>query len=253
MPDDDQLVRHSVKVTTMVSFSQVKPTNLSHQISDQLVEAIKQDKLTPGQKLPSERELMETFKVGRSSVREALHSLVALKLVEVRAGKGYYVREEDRISHGKDLVQFTISERDFLNIMEAREALEPQIARLATQRALPEDLQRLEQTYADIQQAVTQGRYQYTGGIHLGITEATHNPVFIRLMETLLPLFPDKMRGRTIPPEEELQMHRKLIDGLSTGDGELMERLMLEHLKATRTFYMDALREESYSENLDWR
>ena len=247
---DEQLVRQNDQTSSRENvLSPVTSTNLSHRIVKQLIEAIEKDVFHPGQKLPSERELMQTFQVGRSSVREALHSLVSLKLVEARAGKGYYVRKPRSPLHGKDLVRFTLSEQDFLDVMEAREEIEPRIARRAAQRALPEDIERLEQAYAKIKQAASQGKYTYSGDIHLGIAKASHNAVFVRIMEALLPLFPGRVRGRTIPVDEELQMHRKLIDGLRTGDGKVMERLMLEHIRMTREFYVRATHKEAINKN----
>ncbi len=225
-------------------FSPVQATNLSHTIVERLTKAIEQDDLKPGEKLPSEKELMDAFQVGRSTVREALHSLVALKLVEVRAGKGYYVRKPNDSMRGKDLVEFTLSEQDFLDVMEAREEIEPRIARIAAERVLPEDLETLEQTYAKIEEEVKQGTYhdyRRSGSVHIDIARASHNSVFIRIMETLIPFFPSQVRGRSIPTQEEMRMHRKLIDGLYEGDPDKMENLMREHLALTRKFYLDAL------------
>ncbi len=244
MSADSPLVRQSLNTDPAVAedlLTPVKTANLSHRIVDRFVQAIERDELTPGRKLPSEKELMNAFQVGRSTVREALHSLVTLRLVEVRPGKGYYVRETGLIATGRDLVRFSVSEKDFLDVMEAQEEIEPRIAHLAAQRALPEDLQKLEDAYAEIEAAAAKQQYRYTGAIHLGIVHATHNPVLVRIMETLLPMFPGRVRGRTIPVAEELQMHRKLIDGLRKGNGKTMERLMLEHIRTTREFYVRAI------------
>jgi len=243
---DEQLIRqvsqNDKSPLLQATFAPVNKSNLSHLITNRLIKAIEEEEVKPGEKLPSEKELMALFEVGRSSVREALHTLSGLKLVEVRAGKGYYVREPGGMLRGEDLVRFIFSEDDFLNVMEVREIIEPQIAILAAQRALPEDLQQLEDACSRVEKAIAQGLHYYSGNIHLGIARATHNPVFIRIMEALLPLFPSRVRGRTIPINEELRMHRGLVDGLRTGDGKLMERLMVEHLRATREFYLTAIK-----------
>lgn len=54
---------------------------------------IKADRLGPGDKLPSERELSERLSIGRSSVREALRALELLGLIETRRGEGTYLRD----------------------------------------------------------------------------------------------------------------------------------------------------------------
>ena len=244
---DKQLIRQADKengsVVLQTTFAPVNTENLSHLIAQRLTKAIEEDAIKPGEKLPSEKELMDLFKVGRSSVREALHSLVSLKLVEARAGKGYYIRKPGAPLHGEDLVQFTLSEQNFLDIMEAREEIEPRIARLAAQRVLPEDLEVIEQTYAKIEEEIRQGTYhdyRQSGSVHLDIARASHNSVFLQIMETLLPFFPSQVGRRSIPVQEEMRMHRKLIDQLYAGDPDKIETLMREHLALTRKFYVRA-------------
>ncbi len=246
MQTDQQLIRQHDNEQPPKSFAPIRAVSLSHTIAEQLTQAIERDEFKPGEKLPSEKELMDMFQVGRSSVREALHSLVALKLVEARAGKGYYIKKTSTFLHGKDLIHFTLSEQDFLDIMEAREEIEPRIARLAAQRVLPEDLEVLEQTYAKIEEEVRQGTYhdyRQSGSVHLDIARASHNSVFLKIMETLIPFFPSQVRGRSIPMREEIRMHRKLIDGLYEGNPDKMEKLMREHLSLTRQFYLNSLHE----------
>jgi len=65
-------------------FKTVKADKISESISQQIREAIFEDSLRPGDKLPSERELIKTFGVSRASMREALRSLEVLGFLEIR-------------------------------------------------------------------------------------------------------------------------------------------------------------------------
>jgi len=74
-------------------FKGVKTINTKQAIVHQLISLIKRGSLKPGDKLPSENELMEMLKVGRSSIREAKQILAAMNLIETRPGQGSFVKE----------------------------------------------------------------------------------------------------------------------------------------------------------------
>ncbi len=82
-------------------FNSVKRATVAETIVEQVKELIIDGQLTPGQKLPSERELAEELKVGRSSVREATSALVALGVAQVRQGEGVFIRPDfpDSVIH----------------------------------------------------------------------------------------------------------------------------------------------------------
>jgi len=229
------------------AFAPIETKTITQVIVDRLIALIKAGTFQSGEKLPSEKELMKRFEVGRSSVREALHSLVTLRLLEARPGKGYFV--SDRLLNiPKDLLDNLASkERDFLNLMEAREALEIAIARAAVKRATPHDLRQLEEIYEEISRAAEQGEdlLRFTGKIHLAIAAATHNSVFVRLLEALMPLWPIKTMRRAISAEEHLRLHRKLIDGLYEKDGKKIVQLMRQHLSITREYYLGSAWEQA--------
>lgn len=254
MSDDKQLIRQADLDDTSAllpkaGFEPVETKNLSQMIIERFIALLNAGKIKPGQKIPSEKELMETFKVGRSSIREALHSLVALNLLESRAGKGYYAKVPANVLMREDLAQFAIRESDFLDLMEAREKVETIIAELAIQRVTSQDIEKLERIYSEIQRAAEAGENltSYTAKVHLGIAEATHNTVLVHIMKAIIPLIVAKMRHASIPVEEDLYMHKLLIDGLRKGDPENMKELITEHLRVMRNFYMSVMKKQNGS------
>lgn len=103
--------------------------------------------IKPGSKLPPEREMAETFKVNRATVREALRKLENLDLIEIRHGDGLYVK--NYLESGNfDLIKAALSsdsrENVLYNILETRRYVVPQIAYLAAQRRSEKDLAELE-------------------------------------------------------------------------------------------------------------
>jgi len=245
---DDQPIRQvdDNTVSSALPVAHLRPIvtkNLSQIIIERLAGFLNSSDLKPGQKIPSEKELMEIFGVGRSSIREALHSLVTLDLLESRSGKGYYVKEPPRGLIRQELAQFAIRESDFLDLMETREKLEPVIAEFAIQRVTSEDLDNLESIYSEIEQAAAEGKNLtfYTAKVHLGIAEAAHNTVLIFIMNSIIPLIVAKMRHASIPVEEDLRMHWQLIEGLKRGDVRHMKGLIKDHLRVMKDFYMDLM------------
>lgn len=102
--------------------------------------------IKPGSKLPPEREMAETFKVNRATVREALRKLENLDLIEIRHGDGLYVK--NYLESGNfDLIKAALSsdsrEDVLYNILETRRYVVPQIAYLAAQRRTEKDLAEL--------------------------------------------------------------------------------------------------------------
>jgi len=112
-------------------------------VVDQIQNLIENQQLKPGDKLPSERDLSVELGLSRSTIREAMTALEIMGLIEVRSGLGTFVAEciQDDTEDMSDITENdSISPSD---IFEARIILEPQLAKLASQRATSEDLDNL--------------------------------------------------------------------------------------------------------------
>jgi GntR family transcriptional repressor for pyruvate dehydrogenase complex len=119
---------------------------LSEQVAKRLAARIAAGDWQPGEKLPSEAELCKVFDVGRSSLREALTSLVFIGLIRVRAGGGSYVAEKPSAyltSSWLDSGLLT-NETALGEFVEARLILESELAGLCAERITPEELGEME-------------------------------------------------------------------------------------------------------------
>jgi GntR family transcriptional repressor for pyruvate dehydrogenase complex len=125
----------------------VSTERVSDLIAERLATAIREGTLQPGDRLPTEAELARDFKVGRTSVREALQKLRALGLIESRKGLGAFVIEPagDPLA---DFARWTASDPAAIEqLVEARVALETLAAALASIRATDAEIDGLEQLH----------------------------------------------------------------------------------------------------------
>ncbi|MBI4560568.1 MAG: FadR family transcriptional regulator, partial [Candidatus Rokubacteria bacterium] len=107
----------------------IKSTRIYEEIVRQIRTLISEGKLRSGDQLPPERELAESFKVSRTSVREALRALESIGLIEIRAGEGTFVREISVESLIEPLALVILTQREAVGeLFEARRLLEPAIA-----------------------------------------------------------------------------------------------------------------------------
>ncbi|MGZ3604574.1 MAG: FadR/GntR family transcriptional regulator, partial [Thermodesulfobacteriota bacterium] len=129
-------------------FDSVKSNKVSQHITEQIRNAIFDGRLKPGDKLPSEKELTERFKVSKVTLREALRSLEVLGFLEIRKGVsgGAFVTEVDMTKARDSFTNFLLFKNLSLkDLSEVRLLLEPYIAEKATLSITKEDLHRLEE------------------------------------------------------------------------------------------------------------
>lgn len=157
---------------------------LSDRVAAKIRQDIKEKKYKAGGKIPAEPELMKTYAVGRSSVREAIKSLAMTGILEVRQGDGTYIREV-----GPDItMDQRIRNADFDEINAVRILLEEEIVRLATVNHTPGDLEQIAQHLSDRKQAIlAEDREACTNAdiaFHLAIAKASGNSVLCGLYQT---------------------------------------------------------------------
>ena len=161
----------------------------ARQCREQIVAAIDSGDLNAGDQLPSENELATPFGVGRSSVREAVRTLVVMEYLEVFQGKGTFVKRElpapDNIS---DIMDKAIKAGALFDLMETREILECRSAELAAKRAtqsqvgkIKKALQQLKKSKASIPTYV-----EADWDFHVAIAEAANNSVIVDVMNLLI-------------------------------------------------------------------
>jgi GntR family transcriptional repressor for pyruvate dehydrogenase complex len=168
--------------------SPVPSKKLYEQLADSIRIMIEQGELCPGDRLPAERKLAQTFQVSRNSVREAIKQLEERGILQSRIGAGTYVATDDKEILIKTLAgELEKGKKKLREIFEIREILEPQIAALATQRITPKDITKLEKLAAAQKEAqgdiITFSRLDTQ--FHTLLARATNNSILEQVFAKL--------------------------------------------------------------------
>ena len=211
-----------------------KTTRIYEKVVEKLKEEIADGRLLPGDPLPSERQLMETFGVSRSSLREAFRVMELLGLIESIAGKGRFVRQpRELVDDQKKGIQ--LEDSAILELMEARRILDPAIAGESAMRATPSDLMRLLRviTATEDHLALPRDRAQADFDFHLVLAEATHNFVFVnitRMNFDLILATHDRIYNRLDDKGAFLNEHREMYDAILDHDAERAREAASRHI-----------------------
>lgn len=230
-------------IFTKIGISQT----LSQKIERKIEEAIRQKKLLPGTKLPSEKELCESFAVSRTALREALRRLSARGLVEIKKGSGMYVTElsiDDAIKSLNLYYDLAFDSNLIQQIIEVRRIFEPEIARTAALNRTDEDLKVLKENLDDLQKCDpdnTQLEVDMINRFHMNMAKATGNPIVIISMEPVYSLLP-RMRNliyANIEGEKEytLNLQNKIFNALKEKDADKAHAYSVELLSRNLEVY----------------
>jgi GntR family transcriptional repressor for pyruvate dehydrogenase complex len=229
---------------------------LSQRIERTLENAIREKKLAVGSKLPTEREMCESFGVSRTALREALRRLSARGLITIQKGSGMYVSEiniQDAIDNLNLYYDLKFDKNLLEQIIEVRYIFEPEIARLAAQNRTQNDLAELDKNLKEFEQCDpdnTQREADLDNNFHLAIAKAARNPIVQMTMEPIYSLLP-RMRNYiygNIEGEKAntLNFHRDLVDALGLQDGDRAWQIMKDHLEHTRGIYKTHMNPDNY-------
>jgi len=190
---------------------------LAHGLVEDLSGKIRDGALRPGDKLPTESEIMQAYEVSRTVVREALSKLQAGGLVETHHGIGTFVLQP-RAGNAFRLDAGDIATSvDVLAVLELRISLETESAGLAASRRTDEQLHAMRAALDDFERNVAQAGDTVAPDFrfHLQIAQSTGNPYFADIMSHL---------GTTIIPRTRINAIRNQDKG-----GEYLSRVNREH------------------------
>jgi len=218
----------------------VRRSRIYEHIVEQIQGLISDGKLRPGDQLPPERVLAETFKVSRTSLREALRALELSGYIEGRQGGGTFVRAPS----ANDIVQpmataLLAGKRELVDVLEVREMIEPALARLAALRATEAQVGELETILARQAEKVDRGESypQEDADFHHTIAVAADNPVVMRLLDVLMDLLSELRAGYLQGggrPLRSLEGHRRILEAIKCRDGEAAFQATLQHISQVR-------------------
>ena len=159
--------------------------SLSQQTADRLYTMIVVERrLSPGEKLPSELDLSRELGVSRTTLREAIHVLASQKILEVRRGRGTFVAAEAAQVNDYGFSSLDQVRGELRDLFELRTIFEPSAARLACQRATPEEMEEILACGEAVDQCIRQNQDRTAADreFHAAIVRATHNSFMMRLL-----------------------------------------------------------------------
>lgn len=207
-----------------------------HGILLELNRIVEEDRLRTGDKLPSERELSERLKVGRSSVREALRALELLGLITTRKGEGTFI---ENYRHNKlfDILGYYLlrDRKTSKDLIEMRIMLELDAVKLACRRSTDKYIQIMEKTIEEAELKIKQGLVPVEEDFefHRAIARASKNAVLHRIW------IPIVEYSKTVKEESLLKTgridmmveeHRAILQAIREGNEEEARVRLKEHL-----------------------
>ncbi|MGV6805049.1 MAG: FadR/GntR family transcriptional regulator [Ruegeria sp.] len=228
-----------------------KSTDLSAQIAQAIRDAIVSGELIVDERLPSEAELSEQFKVSRPTVREALKRLAAQSLIRTQRGAsgGAFV---NRLSfpdaYSQQITTSTLllsmNEVSFDTACEARYALERACAPLSAQRRTADQLATMRaEIFRQAQPGLTDEAFCASDvAFHRALVDGADNPVLsyqlagaVEAMQPLMNMITFTARSR----EEIIRLHSKIADALEAQDAETVDTALVELETYTRRLAHD--------------
>ncbi|WP_254716596.1 FadR/GntR family transcriptional regulator [Actinomadura sp. WMMB 499] len=177
-----------------------------------------------GGRIPAETDLAAQLGVSRPAVREAIRALSHVGVLEVRRGDGTYVRSS---ADPRPLLR-RVSRATARDVFEVQLAYDVQAARLAARRRTDADLVRLAELLEGRDTAVEAAEFGAADArFHLGVAEATRNPVLIEAMRFFLQRLGEALRTVRLDhevPEAGTAAHRAVLDAVAARDGDAAAR-----------------------------
>lgn len=211
-------------------FQEVRRVTVAQSATEQIIAMISEGYYRPGDLLPTEAEFMEQLNIGRSSIREAMHSLALIGVVDRRPKRGTVVVspiDDIPALQAKD----AIAEWALRDLFDARAAVEGRAAYRAAEMATKSELARIEKLAAAVEKKIRAGQstFNENGAFHRAIVEASHNKVLVHLFDVVNTAMRD-VRQR-FSTERDITEHSAIVDALKRSDAPRAQRLLEEHIR----------------------
>ncbi len=236
------------KLATIVLRGRGKSQEGFQRIVEYLSTGIKEHAFDSGERLPTERELAEQFKVSRAATRRALGELEAEGLILRHVGRGTFVRPSRTsaaLANLEVLPEGSISPSEYI---ESRLRFEPQFAWLVVSNASVGDFDRMEDCLKRGEAAAGREEYElWDAAFHQAIASATHNKIAIRMYEMIHAVRHEQAMWGTVKklrqtPEQRTEFqreHRGVFEALKSRNPDRANELMVQHIRATRRRILD--------------
>ncbi|MDW2800561.1 FadR/GntR family transcriptional regulator [Clostridium boliviensis] len=226
-------------------FSPIKNTKVYEQVMDQIKEMIKNGVLEKGDKLPSERDLVEELQVSRASIREALRALEVIGLIECRQGEGNFIKSSFQDNLFEPLsIMYMLEGTNPGDILELRKIMEVEAAGLAAKRITDEQLAELKEIMERFENCKDEEmNAMIDKELHYKIAECSENVLIFNILRTVSLLIDDFIkdaRKLIIADQENKKMlllqHKEIYLAIEMHSSVAARKAMRQHLDYTNKY-----------------
>jgi GntR family transcriptional regulator, transcriptional repressor for pyruvate dehydrogenase complex len=206
--------------------------------------------LSPGAKLPPERELAANFGVARSSLRQALKVLEIIGVITQKVGDGSYLNKDASSVLAVPMeFLFLLDDTSLQELTEMRLMMEPALAAKAAERANAQHIAVLRQSIVDLEQSKLDRIRLVASDLlfHRTIFQASGNRLAGRLFHTIHRAMLNMIivTSQLVDLEHTLHFHRPILDAIEQRNSELAARLMTDHLTDARDLLLHGRQQAS--------
>ena len=218
-------------------YKTVKRNSTPELVMKQILGSIESGQFKPGDKLPTEQQLIEMFGVGRSTIREATSTLSMLGYLRSIQGKGCFVREDlDPVKATGLALREMQTATNIIDLVEVREILECNAVRLAARRADAEDkdriraaLSKMKETRGDLKRFI-----DHDFEFHIALARASQNQLILEMMKRIVEKVHkeyDKFRPNALfQRDKAVQTAEEIVEHVAKGEGHKAASAMQKHL-----------------------
>jgi DNA-binding FadR family transcriptional regulator len=209
---------------------------LSQAVSAAVLERIRSGEFAPGDRLPTEKMLMEEYGVGRNSVREAVQALVTLGLVEVRPGRGATVIGIDSDSAlDAEILSALLKEDAVDDLCAFRRLLEAETCACAARNASDDEIAEIEHRRAAYEDAYARGMAisAADNAFHAAIARASRNSVYATMLDAVSILIANARRLSERVPwaiPRAIEEHARVLESIKARDADGAAAAMRTHI-----------------------
>ncbi len=223
-------------------------------VMQRIADFIREHHLSPGDKLPNEKDFLDTLGVSRPTLREALRSLSVTGLIDLQPGSGIFVGNCNMMTlmaHGP-VPSMLATEEELQEFIEARRLLEPELIALAAVKATDEDLQQLESILQQMEKTVADGEYDDQPWVefHSVLFRAAHNRLLLEMTTPIVQLLgqvtPFIITAHGVKPtngefRHKIDVHRTLYDAVRSRDPQAARLAAAEHVEGALSVLLEAI------------
>lgn len=233
---------------------------VSYRVAKSILAGIKHDGLEPGDILPAESEMLESYGVSRGSLREALRILEIQGIIRVKPGPGGgpVIAQTNSTDFGRAAaLHFHVAGVTFQELVETRYLIEPDLARRAATAIDGKGEEALRDALAwswEVQHGPAPQWEHASAEFHMLVGKLANNKLLTLVNDALATILDERVR-LVVPVKDRqagFEAHQKIADAIIAGDGDRAERLMRRHLEALTARIVE-LQPSVLEETIEWR